>query len=174
MDAVEVEAHPPERGGQSLILASGCCTTCCCCSCCLHSVGAVAGAAVGMSLALDSRSRAPSPPGDGEQGLTDGAATKTPPLAPGAVVIGFWALTAVMTAAALGLASSDLEVAGLVLAVLYPLLLSLVLLVVLPLALLAGPRGMAVWAKLAVGLIVGTVAGGAVMVVVGPALVMFL
>lgn len=173
MDVVEVEAHPPERGGQSLILASGCCTTCCCCSCCLHSVGAVAGAAVGMSLALDALSRAPSTSSDGGE-HPDDAATKAPPLAPGAVVIGFWSTAAVVTAAVLGLASSDLEVTGLALAVLYPLLLALVLLLVLPLALLAGPRGMAVWAKLAVGVIVGTVAGGAVMVVAAPALVMFL
>jgi hypothetical protein len=43
--AVEVIAHPPERGSRgSVILPCACCSCCCCC---LHSVGSLAGGILG-------------------------------------------------------------------------------------------------------------------------------
>jgi hypothetical protein len=45
-EAIEVTAHPPERGrgGRPVVLPSGCC---CCCCCCLHSLGSLVGGIVG-------------------------------------------------------------------------------------------------------------------------------
>ena len=43
--AITLRAHPPERRRRSVLVASPSC--CCCCCCCLHSIGGLAGAAVG-------------------------------------------------------------------------------------------------------------------------------
>ncbi len=153
-DEVQVEAHPPERGQGSMILASGCCTCCCCCSCCLHSVGAAAGVAVAASMALAS------------DALAAKEDTKKPLVPPGMVVAGVALVTAIASLAVLGLGSSDLEVAGLGLALLFPLLIGGVLVVALPVAALGGQRGIAVWAKLLLGLISGTVMGTVLMVAI--------
>lgn len=165
---VEVEAHPPERGRRSLILASGCCTSCCCCSCCLHSVGAIAGAAVGATWAAVS----PSPPA-GVEATTDpaGKITVAPaapaPVSRAAVVLNFWTFTAFITLLGLVLGSGDLEMAALTIAVLFPLVLGLALLFLLPLAALAGGPGMRAWSRMLAGVAIGTTVGMGLMLVLG-------
>ncbi len=172
---VEVEAHPPERGRRSLILASGCCTSCCCCSCCLHSVGAITGAAVGATWAAVSAS-----PPAGISATTDpaGKITVAPaapaPVSRGVIVLGFWGLTAVITVIGLAVGASDLEVAALTIAVLFPLILGLALLLLLPLAALAGGPGMRAWSKMLAGVAIGTTVGlGAMLLLGGVALAVF-
>lgn len=171
---VEVEAHPPERGRRSLILASGCCTSCCCCSCCLHSVGAIAGAAAGAALA------AAAPPSSPVSATTDAAGKITvapappAPVSRGAVVLAFWLLSAALTALGLVAGASDLEVAALTIAVVIPLLLGLALLLVLPLAALAGGPGMKAWGKMLAGVAIGTAMGlGAMLFLGGFAMAVF-
>ncbi len=172
---VEVEAHPPERGRRSLILASGCCTSCCCCSCCLHSVGAIAGAAVGATLAAV----ASTPPTTLQASADPAGKLTVAPAAPapvsrGAVVLSFWAFTAFITLLGLVLGSSDLEVTALTIAVLFPLILGLALLLLLPLAALAGGPGMKAWGKMLAGVAIGTTVGlGAMLLLGGVALAVF-
>jgi hypothetical protein len=156
IEVIEVEAHPPERGQRQLILASGCCTCCCCCSCCLHSVGATVGVAVAARRALEA-----------DEVLHGGASTS--PLQPPAVVIGFGVVAGVVSAATLAL-GGDIEVAALVLAVAFPLVLGAALVLVVPVAALAGSRGLSVWSKLLGGVVLGSIGGVALMVMLGVAL----
>lgn len=44
--------HPAERKRSPAIVGSVCCSCCCCCSCCLHTVGSLAGAAIGTAVAI--------------------------------------------------------------------------------------------------------------------------
>jgi hypothetical protein len=47
---IQIERHPPERTRTSLLLPLACgCSSCCCC--CLHSIGALAAAAVSTNAA---------------------------------------------------------------------------------------------------------------------------
>lgn len=160
---VDVEVHPPERGERSLLLASGCCTTCCCCSCCVHSLGAVVGVAAAASIALAAEATA-----SGERGGEPDE--KVPVVPPSAVVLVVALLTAFLSTILLVLGSRDLEVVGLALAILFPLVLLGCLVLALPVAALAGKRGMTVWVKLLAGAVVGTGVGAVLTVVGGIAL----
>ena len=106
---------------------------------------------------------------------TDAAApAAAAPVSRGVVVLAFWLLSAALTALGLVVGASDLEVAALTIAVLLPLLLGLALLLLLPLAALAGGPGMKAWGKMLAGVAIGTTVGlGAMLLLGGAAMAVF-
>src|SRR5690349_3942248 len=99
--SVTVQAHPPERRARrSTVVYCGCC---CCCCCCLHSVGALVGAGASMPAALHLAPRRAE-----------------------SVAGWFWGTLGVLTGvtflASLGLSSSNLIVAALVVILGFPLI----------------------------------------------------